>query len=299
VRSLLIPLTLLLLLLGSAVSAQQDYILGSVGLVPARFYVGDHVQVYARVSLENSADLQPPGALPPAPDLELMEVSCNRIREGEWEVQIHFISFRPGKFTIPALDLGGIRLRGIELETRSVLEDKGEGELRPPRQQLVIPGTWFKIGLLAAFLVLLPPFLIFLWRKVPGWLESYREVRSKKLPAKKIRTVLRRLARDLREMDGRRFFTELTLAIRVYLTNRLAFPADKATTREIGRIMPMRLPPDALPQQAASGMAALLERGDHVKFGGKPCRSREMEKALVKTEELVQAIEEAENHVES
>jgi hypothetical protein len=237
--------------------------------------------------------------LPAAEDLELREVVCTRIREGEWEVQIHFVSFRPGVFAIPALDLGGIRLRGIEMETRSVLEDKGEEELTPPRQQLVIPGTWFKVGLLAAFLVLFPPFLIFLGRKVPVWLAIYRERRFKKIPSQRIKAVLRRLARELLKMDGRRFFTELTRAIRAYLTARLAFPADKATTREIRRILPLRLPADTLPQEAAFGIAALLERGDHVRFGGRPCHRREMESALRKIEELVETVEEAESRVES
>jgi hypothetical protein len=200
---------------------------------------------------------------------------------------------------MPALDLGGIRLRGIEMETRSVLEDKGEDELKPPRQQLVIPGTWFKVGLLAAFLVLFPPLLIFLWRKAPGWLASYRERRFQKIPLQRIRAALRRLAKELGGMDGRRFFTELTRAIRVYLAAKLAFPADKATTREIGRILPLRLPAETLPQEAAVGIAVLLERGDHVKFGGKPCRRREMENALRKIEELVETVEEAESRVES
>jgi hypothetical protein len=271
VRFLRILIPLLLLPVGPALSAQQGYVLGSVGVVPARFYVGDLVQVYVRVSVESNMELRPPGTFPPAPDLELREVMCTRIREGEWEVQIHFVSFKPGKFAVPGLDLGGIRLRGIELETRSVLEDKGEAELKPPRRQLVIPGTWLKAALLAGFLVLFPPFLIFLWR----------------------------LAKELARMDGRRFFTELTHAIRAYLTTRLTFPADKATTLEIGRILPDRLPADSLAQGAASGIAALLERGDHVKFGGRPCRRKEMERALQRIEELVNIVEEVENRVES
>ena len=298
-RFLRILIPLLLLPVGPALSAQQGYILGSVGVVPARFYVGDLVQVYVRVSVESNMELRPPGTFPPAPDLELREVACTRIREGEWEVQIHFVSFKPGKFAVPGLDLGGIRLRGIELETRSVLEDKGEVELKPPRRQLVIPGTWLKAALLAGFLVLFPPFLIFLWRKAPGWLEGLRERRVRNLPLQRIRVALRRLAKELARMDGRRFFTELTHAIRAYLTARLAFPADKATTLEIGRILPDRLPAHSLAQGAASGIAALLERGDHVKFGGRPCRRKEMERALQRIEELVDIVEEVENRVES
>jgi hypothetical protein len=214
-------------------------------------------------------------------------------------VQIHFVSFRPGIFTTPPLDLGGILLRGIEMETRSVLEDRGEEDLRPPRRQLVIPGTWLKAGFLAAFLILFPPLLIFLWRKAPGWLARYRELRNRNLPLQRLRAVLRRLAKELSDMDGGRFFSELTAAIRIYLTEKLSFPAVKATTREIDRMLPGRMPVEPLPRDAASGIVALLQRGDHVKFGKRPCNRREMKSALRKTQELVEIVEEVENRVES
>lgn len=289
---------LLLSIAAASLGAQSRYTVGSIGLLPARFYVGDPVEMYVRVNLERDVSLAPPERLPVAPRLELREVVCSRIRSTEWDVQIRFTSFQPGIAPLPPLDLGGIVLSGLEIETRSVVEDRADSELKPPRKQLAVPGTWSKVGIAVFFLLACVPLVLLVLRLAPAWIEGARALQRRILPVQRVKAALRRLARVLSAADGRRFFIELTRAFRAYLAARLAFEAETATTREIGRELPSRFPeavadPDGLAEEVVS----LLRQADFVKFGGRTCREEEMRAALLWTERLVDAIERGEGPV--
>lgn len=293
-------LLLLFLLPGVISRGQSPYTLGSVGLLPARAYVGDTVQMHVRVSLEAGAMLVPPSDLPFSARLEIETVVCKRMREGEWEVQIHYTSFEPGARQLPALNLGAIELSGLDIVTRSVIEDRGETGLRSPKPQLAIPGTWTKIGFAVFSLLFCGPVLLFLLRCTPGWLARARKVQRRILPVLRMKFVLRRLGKRLPGMDGQRFFFYLTRAFRRYFSARLDFSAMTATTREIGRALPEKLSDgESGGAPLAAEIESLFREADEVKFGGRSCRKERLRLVLAQSERLVDAIERGAERVES
>jgi hypothetical protein len=280
---------------------QAEYSLGNIMVLPVRYYVGDPVEMFVRVSLPEGKALKAPGKLPESSWLEIRDVKCTKIREQEWDVKIHFTAFKPGVHILPDLNLGDIILSGLTSETLSILQGKGDDRLRPLRGQLVLPGTWLKIALALVLIFSMPPFLYLFIRFLLKIFGEYKLARFRILPKFRVSRALKRLGRELAELDPRRFFLRLTRALRNYLTARLAFPADKATTLEIDSLLPVKLP-GALPSDRTHTLqeeiVALFRRADHVKFGGLDSTKEEMAGALKKAEGIIVAIEKVEENVE-
>ena len=284
-------ITLVLFLASThGLEAQSGHTVREYGFIPVRYYVGDVVDLRIRVTGSDATPLSPPSDIPAGNWLEIKEIICSRVSRDEWEVRLRFATFKPGSHLLPSIDLGGMIVPEIRTETRSILDDKGSDRIDSLKGQLILTGTWFSLGLGVFVLVALPPLAILSYRLTLSTLSRYRTVRNRRLPRSRIVRILRRLSRLIGKIDPRVFFIRISAALRHYLAGRWDLPALTATTMELKRLLPEKIPDAGLHREVVS----LFSRADLVKFGGAVSEEMEMRSTISRIEELVQKMEEIE-----
>ncbi len=286
---------LLGVLCGTPGAAQSGYAVLESGTVPLRFYVGDPVELRLRVRLAagaKAAELSAPGKLPSAPWLDVRRVRVAPLGGGEWDVRIELVSFAPGPARVPRLDLGGVALEDLRIQTASILEEKKADRPAPPREQLFVPGTALRLGTAAALVIGGP--ILAAWLAVRAVRLGRRVSRYRRLmlPWSRLQRALKRLRLRAARLAGREFYIELTSALRTYLERRHGLAATSATTRELGERLRV-LAPSGDEREAADGLARLFARGDWVKFGGLPAEPAELLSAVESAEACSRRLEEA------
>ncbi|MFP4205777.1 MAG: hypothetical protein ACLFRR_06775 [Spirochaetaceae bacterium] len=231
--------------------------------LPQVFYVGDRVEM--RVAFRTAAGASPrlPEESPTIPWGSLHGVRLGETAAG-WELRVTFTPYRTGTQTLPAMRLGDVSLRSIDVPVSSILDEQRDS-LAPLRDQLMLPGTRALIAGAAGLLVLIPGgwFLFFRWgrRKVRAVVQRYREA----LPYRRISRSLRQLAGDMNEMSDREFYIRLLSDFRAYLSKRMHADALSATTEELAAEL-QRYIPEAEDRQA---VLDVFHFGDRVKFASR------------------------------
>ncbi len=276
---------LLLLLTGTAaaVSGQEYSILQSVFL-PPRYYVGDRVELRLRVVPAEEDTLESPSRLPEADTLEYHDVSVKDMGR-EHQVVISFSSYAPGRQTLPALDLGGIVLQGLQINTASLVEE-GHTRLQEPQPQAVVPSSRLLIALAAGLVLAIPLGGLLLFRvgrsqgrRLMVWYQENR-------PRRQMIRHLRNLKGHVLELDRRDFYSQFSVGLRRYLSLRLGRDCNSATTRELSQILRESLPP-----YSAERLFSLFEVSDLVKFGSRYSSVEEQVDHLRQCFELVLSLE--------
>ena len=281
---------ILLLISPPNLAADTGYSVREYGFIPVRYYVGDVVDLRIRVTGSDTASLSSPSDMPAGSWLEIREITCVQVRKDEWEVRLRFATYKPGSHLLPTVDLGGMILPEIRTETRSILDDKGSDRIESLKDQMILTGTWLSLGLGVFLLIVLPFLVMLLYRFSGGMMKRYRTTRDRRLPRSRILRILRQLSRLLDKLDPRTFFIRISAAMRQYLVGRWDLPALTATTSELERLLPEKIPNPGLHRE----LVALFNRADLVKFGGAVSEDTEMRSIISRAGELVQRMEEIE-----
>lgn len=259
---------------------------------PRRFHVGDRVT--ARVVVRSSRQLTAPLAVAPGDWVVVHGVETVPRSDGRWEVRVGFSSYRPGVLTLPPIDVGAFRLENIRVQAASLLPRDGDppATLRPPRPQMLLPGTGGAL-LAGGIAVLVVPYLLVggiltLTRSARRW----QEERARALPRARLERAVRRLqAGSPRSIAAAAetvsFYAQLSHLARGYLAARLRIPAHASTTRELRTALPAR----GLPSALGVELTAILDTADRVKFAGRHSSAAEMQALSERLVTLVRAID--------
>lgn len=261
---------------------------------PPRFYVGDRVT--ARVVVRSSRQLTAPAAVAPGEWVVVHGVDTVPRSDGRWEVRVGFSSYRPGVITLPPIDVGAFRLENIRVQAAALLsgERAAAATLRPPRPQLLLPGTRGALLTAAAAVLTVPHLLVsaglVLARRVRRW----RRDQARGLPRARLERAVRRLqASSPRSIaavaETVSFYAQLAHLIRDYLAARTRIPAHACTTRELQAA----LPGHGLHGTPGAELTAILDTADRVKFAGRHSSAAEMQALSEQLIALVRVIDAA------
>ena len=261
---------------------------------PPRFYVGDRVT--ARVVVRSSRQLTAPAAVAADEWVVVHGVDTVPRSDGRWEVRVGFSSYRPGVLTLPPIDVGAFRLENIRVQAASLLsgERAVAPVLRPPRPQLLLPGTG-GVLLSAAAAVLTVPYLA-----ASGVLllaaraRRRRRQRTRGLPRARLERAVRRLQASsprsiAADAETVSFYAQLAHLTRDYLAARMRIPAHACTTRELRTA----LPGHGLDDTLGAELTAILDTADRVKFAGRHSSAAEMQALSEQLVALVRAMDAA------
>lgn len=236
--------------------------------LPQVFYVGDRVEM--RVAFRTA-----PGAVPRLPEesptIEWGTLHRVRLAEvsGGWELRVSFTPFQPGTQTVPAMFLGDVYLRGIDVPVPTILEED-RSELEPLRDQLLLPATRFLLASVLAVVVLVPAgwFLFYRWgrKRLRTLLARYRDA----LPYRRISRSLRQLSGDMDDMSDREFYIQLLADFRAYLSRRMHTEAFSATTEELAGELERYIPTET----DREAVLEVFKFGDRVKFASQRASTR-------------------------
>ena len=265
---------------------------------PPRFYVGDRVT--ARVVVRSSRQLTAPAAVVPDEWVVVHGVDTVPRSDGRWEVRVGFSSYRPGVLTLPPIDVGAFRLENIPVQAASLLsgERAAAPVLRPPRPQLLLPGTGGVLLGAAAAVLTVPYLLVSGGLLLAGRARRWRRERERGLPRARLERAVRRLQASSPRSIGAdaetvTFYAQLAHLSRDYLAARMRIPAHACTTRELRTA----LPGHGLHATLGAELTAILDTADRVKFAGRHSSAAEMqalsEQLIALVREIDAALEEA------
>ncbi|AFG38565.1 hypothetical protein [Spirochaeta africana] len=253
-----------LLLLGAGFSGISALQVLESTYFPPQFFVGDRVEHVLIVRSERAEHLREPEQLPVSQWVEIhsLQVQPHPGRDTA-EIRMSFSAFVPGTLTLPAINLGPETLRGREVLVRSLQPEYGN-ELREARDQLLLPGTTLSLWLISAVVVLLPLFWLMISHYGHNWLAAVSARLSAIRPYRRLRSGLRRLARNLDSLSAKDFYIELLSSLRQYFSEKTGQDCMSATTYEVSRILDTLTDnPDAVRE-----LQEVFRYGDLVKFAG-------------------------------
>ena len=263
---------------------------------PPRFYVGDRVT--ARVVVRSSRQLTAPAAVAVAPDewVVIHRVDTVPRSDGRWEVRVGFSSYRPGVLTLPPIDVGAFRLENIRVQAASLLSgDRAVAPvLRPPRPQLLLPGSGGVLLGAAAAVLTVPYLLVSGGLLLAGRARRWRQERARGLQRARLERAVRLLQASsprsiAADAETVAFYARLAQLTRDYLAVRMRIPAHACTTRELRTA----LPGHGLHGTLGAELTAILDTADRVKFAGRHSNAAEMQALSERLIALVRAIDAA------
>lgn len=262
-------------------SLDAQAIVGDIRFTPPVFYVGDKVEMVIEFSLARPLAIEDPEIMPESDWAEILDIRVESSGNAA-TVMIDFIPFAPGTRTLPAMELGALQIRDLKVPTRSVVSGDYEG-VRTPRGQLLLPGTRLAVALILA-LAAMAPFLGFgmvrrLWQQVLRLQEVWKTGR----PARKLRRLTKGLRLVIGDLPAMPWFSQLTEALRTYMSSRLERDCRTATTAEIALMGEFRETDS--PQVR---LLNILHEGDMVKFAGQFADDRSLERTLDSVENAIQ-----------
>ena len=192
--------------------------------------------------------------------------------ENLWRQRITVAAFRPGKVTLPPVEVvvpapnGAIKLRtptDLALQVSSVIPgDPRQAEPRPPAPPRALPWGarfWWTLAAMGAIAIALGAWVFA--RRRPA-----EEAAAALPPLVELDRELARIAAlvsgNLDEGGSTRIAASLSSALRRFLGREMEFPALESTTTEIQR----RLGAERTPQAIARQGVDLLRRLDRIKF---------------------------------
>ena len=261
---------------------------------PPRFYVGD--RVIARVVVRSSRQLTAPAAVAADEWVVVHGVDTVPRSDGRWEVRVGFSSYRPGVLSLPPIDVGAFRLENIRVQAASLLsgERAAAPVLRPPRPQLLLPGTGGVLAGAAAAVLTVPYLLASGGLLLAGRARRRRRQRARGLPRAQLERAVRRLQESsprsmAADAETVSFYAQLAHLTRDYLAARMWIPAHASTNRELR----IALPGHGLHGTLGTELTAILDTADRVKFAGRHSSAAEMQALSERLIVLVRAVDAA------
>jgi|GEM_PF-3223895 len=257
-------------------------------VTPARPYVGDIVECAVTFEPSDSGLAEGPLDLPPVPgggETELTAASVRR-KAGAWVYTARFIAWVPGPARVPVPPSAGFALPEVRVEIASAVDDFGRS---PPafKDPLELPGTrllvWGVSGGLLTGAVLA-------WSTAFGlvpWLRRLRRAWREGRAGRDFGRALDYLEASAPEFQPEELWALLAKALREYLEARTRVPYRALTAREA-----LSASPDNLPGGVAEEAAALLGKGDSVRFA-RAGSGNGIPEAIGRSRSILRSIEEA------
>jgi hypothetical protein len=245
------------------ISAQARYTIESVQFIPPAYYVGDRVELRARVRASADVTVAPPRSFPKITWGEFHDAHV-ALRDGLAEIQIFFTAYQMGAQSVPNLICGDVVLQGLSVSVRSLTEEQPR-EREPPRGNLLLPSTRFIIAAGAGVLIalVLAVFAGLLWLR--PWLRHIIRSCRERRPYRKLRKTLAALRTQAGETDSRRFYIFLLDAVKLYMNHYGEGDCTAFTTRELEAYFARSLGDTA----DRNALLEIFHFGDEVKFGGR------------------------------
>jgi len=274
------------LLFPAGVMGDQNYTLESVRFTPSEFYVGEQVELRVTLKVPESVPVVAPAEPPELDWINIHDIEV--VRKGTiTDIRILFSTFQPGLKTLPSLDFKGLVLEPVKVHTISVL-DIDPPPFQEPSGQMLLPGTTFFLILFITLLLVVPVLVLSLG---PGFKKAFLGVislRKQKKPFERLKKTLDDLGNSERAQQGDPFYSTLIQEFRIYLHNRTGEDFLSTTSGEFEALF-LRIVPDG---RMAGELAALLNRGDGTRFGGRSVPTGEYAGALEAVERAAVRIEE-------
>ncbi len=246
----------LVLLLPVAVTGQS---IASVTFLPQTFFVGDMVEARVVVRTGENLNLAVQDSLPVTDWVTVHSVTIVQRADG-FEVRIVFQPFFIGTRQLPAINLGPIEIAEVSAFVSSALD--GEGELRPIRDQVILPGTRLFIGVIMLAIVGIPVVIAVTrtWtrRTVQSVVQWYHDRR----PYRRLQRAVRSIQAELEDLDEKSFYIRLIDEARIFLESQYHEPFVAATTGEVAQL----LTKTPLEEKTRSALLLMFRQSDLVKF---------------------------------
>ena len=276
----------------------EIYSLETMSFIPPMYYIGDEVELRISIIIPENLQIKEPENKIEKKWVEINKVSITLVRKREdkkiYDVNIFFRAFKPGKLFLPKLDLGSLSLSDIEINTLSVLEKDKITKLRPLRGQLVLPHTWFKIGLIFAFIILTAILILVFFKFSFKGFNFFNSLNKRNVPRRKLLKDLENLKTNIQDIKPRDFFIKISDTFKEYLSARLSIPVYTSTTYEISHLTYYNV----LEKEISGEIVNLFSFSDLVKFGDKYPSRKDMEDIITKIIFLSHSIEEEKKNVE-
>ncbi len=196
----------------------------------------------------------------PSPTGPVIRSATLATRSGRAVLSVEFTPWRPGPGTLPPLSVGGVSFPPIPLETASALAGH-EGWVPSPLPQLEPEGQRTRVYLLVAALLALAALAGFASLRLMPWLRLLLGRWTFARARREFDALLDYLLEA--DRDGPDAWALLCSGLRRYLGTRSGANIQALTPGEL-----RSLAPGALPEGAAGEAAAILERGDRIRFAG-------------------------------
>jgi len=238
-------------------SVQQDLFL------PPVYYIGDEVELRLILSLSTSAPLSVPESLPSTRYIHIRQMLLSDQENNGVEVRVRFVSFKTGSSELPPVDLGGVLLKGISINTTSLLKgEELDKDFRDLKGQLFIPGTALGTTLIISALIGVPLLVIVGGARIRKEVRRFLLHRRRRQPYRRLLSALAILEGE--EMEHRDFYIRLTRMVRHYLNSRTG---TDYLTRTINEIKWEKQAETGEENPIEQYFLPLLEYGDLIKFG--------------------------------
>ncbi len=268
-----------------AVGAQEDYRITQSITLPQTSYVGDRVELRVSIRPADAVSITEPSSLPEAPWAEFHDLSIFP-QGNEYELRVALTPYQPGTLTLPAIDLGGIEVRELNLHVSSVLEG-ADTEPAPPHRQAVLPYTRITFAAAAALLLLVPFGALAgaRWgrKQLERILVGYRSGK----PYRRVLKALRALEGRIEELEPRSFYIELMQELRAYFSEKLHRDLMSATSSELGSHLRRLI----LDLDDREQLIQLFHSADLVKFASRSSRLGERRAHLELVRRVLERIE--------
>lgn len=278
-------LVFILLFLFFSLVLSTAYEIDSITFVPREFYVGDVVDMRISIKLSPGTMISIPEELPRAEwiylrDLEMLE------SDGMTTIHITFSSFQPGIRLLPPIDLGGIILEGLKLDTASILEEEFSPFL-PAADPMYLPRTALYFALIVGSVLGIPLLFILFFKGLKNRIRRVIVAAGRKRPYVRLQKVLHDLERKILNRDGNVFYTALLLELKNYMSARTGVDFSTLTSMEVCLLL------DSLfPEEFFKGtLKELFKFSDQVKFGGLDPYTARKKEDLNRLDEAVKALE--------
>ena len=276
-----------LLLASATLAAQSAYVIVDSVRLPAESYVGDHVEL--RYTVRTQAD---PAAPEQVPQPRWGEITSLRIvpAAGQFDLRMTVVPYEPGTLTLPNIDLGELRIDGLNLLVSSILPED-DVSLRPAHGPQRLPGTRASM-LLAAFAASLA-IAVTLYLSGPGrkHLRVLAHRYRARLPYRRLISYLQALGRDISRYSVREFYIGLVEHLQAFMSNRVSRECRAATSTELIALLPELETACGAAPGTASALVEVLEAADEAKFARRSVRRKKRTGHLDVVTQVVTSLE--------
>jgi len=267
-----------------AVSLNAQAVLRSLQFTPPTFFVGDEVTLTIDFDVTESMAVEIPSFFPESNWIEIRSIDIQE-GKGTLTVLIAFSPYAPGARTLPAMELGALKLVDIKIPTYSILQNTHD-DVRTLRGQLMLPGTKLAVALILTVLAMVP-FLgygLFWFARIQ--VKRFQMRFRFNQPVRKMHRLVKKLHTRIGVISAPLWYSELTKGLRDYLSFHIHQDCRSATTVEIALM-------DEFQNNDAQRQALLmvLQDGDMVKFAGRRADDQAMRNTLLNVERIIRGWE--------